>query len=645
MIGEEKEEKSVDWESIIDEQLERSDKTVEDEAILFTPSLKHEGFDEDMDDGMVAVKDGEIFGKPSSTQYPTISVGKYIKLFKNGKLAEGTTIVTKDDHFSLEIEEKEMATKWRVEMDPHQLTVSIHVEPGVKIERFIKDSGPATHLFIETQEKKIIQNTLTYEEIISKLEELQVVHGFHHQEIMKALETSEPASFIIARGVEATDGRNGYLELISSLEYKQEGPKEREDGTVDFREIASIPTVCQGQVIGIVHSPIPGIPGKTVTNKPLPAKQTFPLVIHTGKGVLFIEGKDEGRIVATESGRPVLEKSGQLVKISIVQKMVYSGDVTISTGNVRFNGDIDILGNVEKSMEVEADGIITIAENVNMATVISKSSILLRKNVIGSTISSGKDNMFITELVSILDQIEQQVGKLILSIDQLRKVPALKLSDYKKSGLLPLLNLLLEKKFSVLKAYVKQFQEITVRGEKWISSEWNDMALKLRLCFLAAIPNKYHSFEEINMLLYDIGVLHDDFKVTSKAENFVELLYSLNSLLFCSGDITIFGQGCYNTKIHSGGTVKINGVLRGGEVYAREGMVVKEAGSISGAGTKLVVPQDQTIMMNLAREGTTIQIGKAIHKFEQDLTYFSAFCDENGRIGFNSTRKEQHIHV
>ena len=81
------------------------------------------------------------------------------------------------------------------------------------------------------------------------------------------------------------------------------GLKEKEDGRIDFRELKAIPYVDKGKVIGIIHPPIFGKLGYTVTNEPIPAKQTFPLTVQAGKGIAVIEDK----IIAKESGRPKIE--------------------------------------------------------------------------------------------------------------------------------------------------------------------------------------------------------------------------------------------------------------------------------------------------------------------------------------------------
>ena len=71
-----------------------------------------------------------------------------------------------------------------------------------------------------------------------------------------------------------------------------------------------------------------------------------------GRGVKLI---NNGRIAAAQiPGRPVY-RSGVL---SISQQVVVEQDVSIRTGNIRFKGDVLILGNVHESMEIEAGGIV-----------------------------------------------------------------------------------------------------------------------------------------------------------------------------------------------------------------------------------------------------------------------------------------------
>lgn len=124
---------------------------------------------------------------------------------------------------------------------------------------------------------------------------------------------------------------------------------------------------------------------------------------------------------------------------------------------------------------------------------------------------------------------------------------------------------------------------------------------------------------------------HDDKK---DQECFVKLKYALNSEIYSGGDVIIQGQGSYNSKIHAGRYLIINGVFRGGEVFAKVGAEIKESGSEGGVVSKIMVPSDGTIKIDHAREGTVIQIGKTKFTFQTEQRYITARLNENGKIIF-----------
>jgi uncharacterized protein len=579
-------------------------------------------------EGKVWVKDGKLFYKPSPLRYPTVTAGRGIKLFKNNKLVTGTTIMTETDQFEIKTDERVIETKWSITVDENKLHVILHVEPGMKKSFIIKDIAPDYHIELNAEEQVEIRNDLQHEQILQKLKELNVVRGFDVAEIANAVNTKKAGRFVIARGVKPQEGKNGWVELKINLDSRQEVPKLREDGTVDFRELKNIPAVHKGEVIAVVHPPIPGKPGVTVTNEPIPPRPTYPVIVQLGKGVTAVE--DGTKIVALKSGRPHLEQNGMLVKVSIMEKFIHQGDVNIASGNIHFKGDVDILGNVEDGMIVEAEGNIAVFQNVNHANITSKQAIFVRQNVIGSIISSGKSNIYVLELIRLLAVIEEQIEKFILSIKQLTSFSAYKAQN----SLFPFIKLLLSDKFRLLAATTKQYLEVSERGKDVLDRSWMDLAKRFRLCFFSHVPNEWHSLEQLIILLVDIREAMNRHRMAERQNGYVELMYALNSTIYCSGNVTVLGQGCYNCKIHAGGSLKINGVMRGGEVYAERGATIKESGSEIGVPTRIVVPYDQTIKIELAREGTVIQIGKAKYTFQKDRSYVEAALNEKKEIVF-----------
>ena len=582
-------------------------------------------------EGMAWIKDGVIYGKCSNLQYPTITVGKVVDLFKNNELVTGTTIIAEEDQFEIKTHETIKETKWNLKVDSQNLQVFLNVEPGVKQYYRIIDKEPDTHIVVEAEEVIEVKNDLEYKTVLESMETLKVIHGFNHSEIMNAINTDKPGIFTIASGVKPKKGVNGKLELVVNTD-KKVGPQQRSDGTVDYREVHNIPVVNKGQVIALIHPPVPGVPGYSVSNEPIPPEPSYPLIVQTGKGVTLIENGQ--KIVATEPGRPLIEQRGLLVKVSILPKLVHFANVNISSGNIRFKGDVDILGDVDEGMVVEADGYIHVLQNANRATISSKTAVNLEKNSIGSTISAGKHNIFVSEMVYQLITIHEQFNKLILSIQQLMILPAFKTTDFKKRGLLPIIKLLLEKKFHSILTPVEKFIDSSKKGVQILDMEWVTLAEQIRLCLLSPIANEFHSMERLLELSDRMEELIQKHLNLNEQQCFVSLMYAINSNIYSGGDVIVRGQGCYNSKIHAGGSIKIAGVLRGGEVYARKGATIKATGSDGGALTKIMVPGNQNISIDLVKEGTVIQIGKVMHTFQDEYRNINARLDESEKLIF-----------
>ncbi|MBT2663866.1 FapA family protein [Bacillus sp. ISL-45] len=611
---------------ILSDELEKAvidlemNKGLEDNNLDNLESERHEG--------KVWIKNGNIYCLSSASHFPTVTIQKGVRLYKNGiPVEEKTTIITEFDVYEIKAEDEEAASNWKVFLDEYKLKAYLHIVPGYKMVRTIPDMEPDNHINLSALERKEQSNSLTYLEVIQKLDELRVKHGFNQSEINKAMEATETATFEIATGIPAKQGKDGWVELKVDVDV-QEGPKERKDGSVDFREIKSIPKVERGQVIGVIHPPIVGEPGYTVTYEPLPAKQVFPIILNAGRGVLEVDGK----IVATESGRPSIERRGQLLKVSIVQKLTHKGTVDLTTGNIHFLGDVEILGEVANNMVVEAEGDINVHKTVNNALLASTGAIISYGSIIGSELSAGKNNMLVTELGHLLRLINNQVEKIISFISQLTQSPGFKSSDFSRGGLQPLIRILLEKKFKNFPPLVKKYTEAVRRGERYLEDEkWETIGTSLSNLFLS-IHNEAVSLQKIYDVTEKMKHLIEFAETPVEPDSFITIPYALNSQLYCSGNILILGQGSVNTKIHAGGVLKITGVLRGGEVYGRMGVEVNESGAESAPATMIAVPEDQKIRIKKAMEGTIIKIGTSKFTFKETSYNINAYLDKDGKI-------------
>jgi predicted RNA-binding protein Jag len=580
--------------------------------------------------GKVWVENGQLYCQSSPTHFPMVTVTDGVKLIKNNEMVTDTTIVSESDRLEFELKEEVTETSWEVSIDQEKLKVLIHVEPGYKITRTVPNIEPDRHIKLIVIEEKDVDNSLSYSTIIKELESLRVKHGFNQDEIINALETIEPGTFEIAAGKEPTQGKDGWIEIKVDTDTKV-GPTETEDGRIDFREVKAIPTVESGQVIAVVHPPKPGKCGYTVTNEPIPAKQTLPIQLKLGKGVTPV---DDHIIVSTEPGRPHFEKRGQFVKVCIMPKLTHAGDVDLESGNIRFMGDVEILGRVEEGMTVEAEGDITVRKEVNRATLTASGAIVSYGNIINSEISAGKNNMLIAELGHTLGILYHHTENMIVVINQLTQSPGFKNNDFATGGLQPLIRILMEKRFKSFPPLAKKYVEVVRKGEEYLDDpDWRNIAGHLTQLFLS-LSNEIVSLDKIMYVSKKMKELHEISKTPVEPDSYISIPNASNSRLYCSGNVEITGQGCVNTKIHSGGSLLIDGIIRGGEVYGRLGAKVNEVGSDVGTLTTIAVPYDQKISIGTALEGTVIKIGNVKHVFTETRYRVHAYLDKEERIVF-----------
>lgn len=581
--------------------------------------------------GMAWVKNGEIFVLDSPSNYSTVTIGKGIRLIKNGVVVrESSTVISQKDQLSVQVEESaEKESKWKISIKSHGLHARLYVEPGYRIKRIVKDVEPNEHIDLQVLETREIRNTLTYKDVLQKLNELGVIYGINHQEIMRAINTKETNTFELATGKPVEPGQNGWIDIKVEMN-PNNGLIEDENGKVDFRNTNVIPNVDKGSIIATIHPALPGIPGITVTNETIPAKKGVPIIVRAGKGMIEVDGK----LVASESGRPSIEQRGQLIKAEIVPKLFHNENVSMASGNINFYGDVEIIGEVEEGMEVEAGGDVIVHKTVSGSTITSMKSILVKSNVVSSSLSAGKSNMLIVELGHLLATLRSDIEHMIVVIRQLTQSSRFKSSDFSINGLQPLIKLLLEKRFKNIYSESKKYHSVVQQGKTYLDEEdWLFVATEIEKIFLQLTPQVV-SMDRLIMLSTKMKELAEFSQAPVEPASYITILDSFNSSLYSSGDINIIGKGCIHTKIHAGGKLKISGIVRGGELYGRLGVTIHEVGAESGTKTVIAVPIDQKIHISKAYENTVLKIGPVQHVLTEERHHVRASLNQNNQIVF-----------
>lgn len=178
----------------------------------------------------------------------------------------------------------------------------------------------------------------------------KVVFGISLEAIKKGCQALNP--FVAANGLPAQHGENAVIERKFDLGVKGRPVVDKYD-RVDYKNLNLFVLTKKGDVLAVRIPQTQGVPGKNVLGAEVMARNGRPLPLPLGKGTAQ---QGENTVIAAIDGQIVDSKS----KISVDPHLVIKSSVGVGTGNIDFDGSVEIKGNVEAGFMVKATGDIEI---------------------------------------------------------------------------------------------------------------------------------------------------------------------------------------------------------------------------------------------------------------------------------------------
>ncbi len=178
----------------------------------------------------------------------------------------------------------------------------------------------------------------------------KVVFGINMEAIKKGCKGLSP--FVAAVGVPPQHGENAVIERKFDLGIKGRPVVDKYD-RVDYKNLNLFVLVKKGSVLAVRIPQTQGVPGKNVLGAEVMARNGRPLPLPLGKGTAQ---QGENTVIAAIDGQIVDSKT----KIAVDPHLVIRSSVGVSTGNIDFDGSVEIKGNVEAGFIVKATGDIEI---------------------------------------------------------------------------------------------------------------------------------------------------------------------------------------------------------------------------------------------------------------------------------------------
>jgi uncharacterized protein (DUF342 family) len=173
-----------------------------------------------------------------------------------------------------------------------------------------------------------------------------ITHGAGPELLVPILDTfateSDPSGMIVAKGTPPEPGSDPYVHLGHIAD----------PNVVDMRSYRKTTLMRKGELAAQIIFRRPARDGVNVRGEPVPpsALTASPLDVPVGEG---INAGEPGKFYALDDGVVEMNEHGALV---LKKMLIHEGDVNMTSGDIVFNGPVEITGSIDSGVRVEAKG-------------------------------------------------------------------------------------------------------------------------------------------------------------------------------------------------------------------------------------------------------------------------------------------------
>ncbi|MCG9558572.1 polymerase [Vibrio kanaloae] len=227
-------------------------------------------------------------------------------------------------------------------------------------------------------------------DIIHSLAQAHIIKGINKLALRKVLMMSgklkpgEKFTQPVAKGTQPVKGKDAkFTALVEDITRQVLKPHSEDVGKIDMRDLGETITVGKDDQLMKRTPATKGIAGFTVQGRIIPPLPGQDILIKPGKGT-YISPDDPNLLLASYSGLPIIKE-----RTIEVDDALCVSNVDVSTGHVKFKGNVFVSGNIEPGMIVKATGSITVGGFIESAEVQAQGDIKVAKGIIGHTTKEG----------------------------------------------------------------------------------------------------------------------------------------------------------------------------------------------------------------------------------------------------------------
>lgn len=555
-------------------------------------------------DGLLAIIAGKLqmVAPNLDGKWPVITPGDHGEIRYNGQRISKTTVVDNSDALEVFSVKQESSSSFTLQVSSDEMEVRLKTTFRSGAEYILEDTDYTPHLVVHGKlvrqiPPEEIDESLVYQE----LNQMGVKATILTKVVRDACHCLQDSEVVIATGTKMVPPVDGRVEYVWDFGNRINSHPVTNEGKVDHRNRGGIYSVEPGSVLAHWHPPVPGQAGVDVFGKvkePAPPRHTQ---FRIGEGVRLING--EQTAVAAIAGRPTLE--GKHKRITVKPQLVIGKNVDMETGNINFKGDVIIIGNVMENLTVHAGGRVEVRGSVYHATICSGSDITIHKSLVGGLIRAGGDQVTYQKIISLATYLCSALGLVTQYVKQVVHHPSF--PPDRSHGYI--FKLIVDKRFPELANQVRELRKLLPSEKDSMSDQLWQTLDKVTASLLKENPLGIGSLAEAEELSEQLHDLKRQAEALQSFDANVNLYYAQNAEVEATGHIITIGALVYNSKLHAGRTIRINGECRGGTLSATDSISAKAIGSRSNVRTDVHVAENGFVQARLIWPNVCVRVG------------------------------------
>jgi len=312
----------------------------------------------------------------------SISVqGSQYKIFKKDLVVALKNMIEGPENFGVDMPLTLLAAMGDLPQDNHLLSPIIATNyPGCNLLK-LRISDDRMMVYVDGFDKNLYNDagfTVSLEWIKKELKRYPFKVQMNQQaldEFSVAIERKETLdNKIILQGTYSVGGRKPYLRAAFQDANSRNPGTNLEVDNLDLRDMQQRSLVKKGQLIAEIRYKVPPIIGEDIFGRPLPPAPNEELSPNISDGIEEIE---PGRYVATKDGIPFISSN----TLSLKSVLVYESDVNLSTGNIRFEGPVEIRGSIDSGAYVETMSDLIVHGEIRGGNVYARGNVIIKGGV------------------------------------------------------------------------------------------------------------------------------------------------------------------------------------------------------------------------------------------------------------------------